>query len=390
MKYLIAFLLVMVFIFIGEWVSSFSRAYIPSIFISAILFIIGFWTFLPKDIAVQASFGDEFIAIIVPVLLVHLGTMMDLKQLADQWRAVVIALTGALGAAILTMVIGTILYDWHTVAATIPPLLGGVVSTALMTEGLKAEGLTMYLALPVAMYILQSFVGYPLVSFMLKKEGTRLLKEYQPRSQNRLNEKTQEETKQPKKFIKVSSQYKTSAFVLAKVAFVGLLAMGLSQLTNEAIDSSICALILGVVGHQIGFLEKNVLNQANVFNWLMYGLMAYIFSQLNTVTPQILQGIIIQILILLLLGVLGMFIASSILAKSMKMSTAMAFATSLTALCGFPSDYILTSEVIQHLTNDKQQRDYLTDHMMPKMLVGGFATVSVASIIIASIFLKLL
>ncbi len=144
--------------------------YIPSIFISAILFIIGFWTFLPKDIAVQASFGDEFIAIIVPVLLVHLGTMMDLKQLADQWRAVVIALTGALGAAILTMVIGTILYDWHTVAATIPPLLGGVVSTALMTEGLQAEGLTMYLALPVAMYILQNFIGYPMVSFMLKKK----------------------------------------------------------------------------------------------------------------------------------------------------------------------------------------------------------------------------
>lgn len=390
MKYLIAFLVVMVFIFIGEWVSTFSKAYIPSIFITAILFIIGFWTVLPKDIAVQASFGDEFIAIIVPVLLVHLGTMMDIKQLANQWKAVIVALTGAFGASILTMIIGTILYDWSTVAATVPPLIGGVVSTALMTEGLKAEGLTMYLALPVAMYILQSFVGYPLVSFMLKKEGTRLLKEYQPRSQNSLNEKIQEVTKQPKKFIKVSSQYKTSAFVLAKVAFVGLLAMGLSQLTNEAIDSSICALILGVVGHQIGFLEKNVLNQANVFNWLMYGLMAYIFSQLNTVTPQILQGIIIQILILLLLGVLGMFIASSILAKSMKMSTAMAFATSLTALCGFPSDYILTSEVIQHLTSDEQQRDYLTDHMMPKMLVGGFATVSVASIIIASIFLKLL
>ncbi|AOF48226.1 MAG: hypothetical protein L0I95_11995 [Tetragenococcus koreensis] len=76
MKYLIAFLVVMVFIFIGEWVSTFSKAYIPSIFITAILFIIGFWTILPKDIAVQASFGDEFIAIIVPVLLVHLGTMM--------------------------------------------------------------------------------------------------------------------------------------------------------------------------------------------------------------------------------------------------------------------------------------------------------------------------
>lgn len=390
MKYLIAFLLVMVFIFIGEWVSSFSRAYIPSIFISAILFIIGFWTFLPKDIAVQASFGDEFIATIVPVLLVHLGTMMDLKQLADQWRAVVIALTGALGAAILTMVIGTILYDWHTVAATIPPLLGGVVSTALMTEGLQAEGLTMYLALPVAMYILQNFIGYPMVSFMLKKEGNRLLKAYDPTAQTATNTEEQKENKQSQKFIKMPNQYKTSAFVLAKVAFVGLLAMGLSQLTNEAIDSSICALVLGVIGHQVGFLEKNVLNQAKVFNWLMYGLMAYIFSQLNTVTPQILKGIILQILILLILGVLGMFIASSLLAKSMKMSTPMAFATSLTALCGFPSDYILTSEVIQHLTSDERKRDYLSDHMMPKMLVGGFATVSVASIIIASILLQLL
>ncbi|KFN92710.1 hypothetical protein [Tetragenococcus muriaticus] len=390
MEYLIAFLIVMVFIFIGEWVSTFSKAYIPSIFISAILFIIGFWTFLPEDIAVQASFGDEFIAIIVPVLLVHLGTMMDIRQLVDQWRAVAIALTGALGASILTMIIGTILFDWHTVAATIPPLIGGVVSTALMTEGLQTEGLTMYLALPVAMYILQSFVGYPLTSLMLKKEGQRLLKTYDPSVQVGVEEKGQQETKQSPKFIKVSSQYKTSAFVLAKVAFVALLAMGLSQLTNEAIDSSICALVLGVIAHQIGFLEKNVLNQAKVFNWLMYGLMAYIFSQLNTVTPEILQGIIIQTLILLLLGVLGMFGASTLLAKTMKMSTPMAFATSLTALCGFPSDYILTSEVIHHLTSDEKQRNYLLEHMMPKMLVGGFATVSIASILIASILLRVL
>ncbi|MDN6640706.1 MAG: hypothetical protein L0L10_07975 [Tetragenococcus sp.] len=390
MEYLIAFLLVMVFIFIGEWVSTFSKAYIPSIFITAILFIIGFWTFLPEDVAVQASFGDEFIAIIVPVLLVHLGTMMDIKQLADQWKAVVIALTGALGASILTMAIGTILFDWHTVAATVPPLIGGVVSTALMTEGLQAQGLTVYLALPVAMYILQSFIGYPLTSFMLKKEGQRLLKEYEPTTQADVNEETQKESKQSKKFVKVSNQYKTSAFVLAKVAFVALLAMIVSQLTNETIDSSICALILGVIAHQIGFLEKNVLNQAKVFNWLMYGLMAYIFSQLNTVTPQILKGIIIQVLVLLILGVLGMYAASALLAKSMKMSTPMAFATSLTALCGFPSDYILTSEVIHHLTSDEGKRNYLLENMMPKMLVGGFATVSIASIIIASILLQVL
>lgn len=72
------------------------------------------------------------------------------------------------------------------------------------------------------------------------------------------------------------------------------------------------------------------------------------------------------------------------------MTWQMAYACSLTALCGFPADYIITSEVSHEVANSKEEEAYLMDNMMPKMLVGGFATVSVASIIIASVFLKLL
>ncbi|UXR33461.1 hypothetical protein [Staphylococcus simulans] len=178
MELLITFLVVMVFIFIGEWGSNFSKAYIPSVFITAALFTIGFWTFLPKDIVNQASFGKEFVAIAVPLLLVHLGTMMDLKQLAAQWRAVVVALAGVVGTMVLTLTIGTLLFDWHTVVAALPPLTGGVISVALMSDGLKAEGLTTLVAIPVAMYITHSIIGYPLTSVVLKREGKRLLKQY--------------------------------------------------------------------------------------------------------------------------------------------------------------------------------------------------------------------
>lgn len=393
MELLIAFLVVMVFIFMGEWGSNFSKAYIPSVFITAALFTVGFWTVLPKDIVEKASFGTEFVGIVVPLLLVHLGTMMDLKQLAAQWRAVVIALAGVAGTMILTLTIGTLLFDWHTVVAAVPPLTGGVVSVALMSDGLKAEGLTTLIAIPVAMYITHSIIGYPLTSVILKREGKRLLKEYNEKGlayeQPSSNQQSSEILNEKASFLK-SEKFQTPAFLLAKVALVAVIAVLLEKATHKAINGNVIALVLGVVFHQIGFLEKQILNKAKVFNWLMYGLLAFVFSQLSMTTPKVLSGIMILILVLIALGILGMYLASSLLAKPLKMSKDMAFATSLTALFGFPADYILTNEVVNNLTKDEKARNVLIDYMMPKMLVGGFATVSVASIIIASLFLKLL
>ena len=53
-------------------------------------------------------------------------------------------------------------------------------------------------------------------------------------------------------------------------------------------------------------------------------------------------------------------------------------------------DYVLTKEIVEDLATNEGETQYLLDSMMPKMLVGGFATVSIASVVIASIFLKLL
>lgn len=389
MEFLGAFLIVMIFMFVGEWVSSLTKAYVPSIFISAVLFTIGFWTILPKDIVAKASFGSQFVGVCIPILLVHLGTMMNIRQLLNQWRAVTIALAGTLGTIIITLTVGTVLFDWHTVIAAIPPLTGGLVSALLMTDGLKAAGLSTLVALPVSMFIMHSMIGYPLTSVMLKKEGRRLLREHRGNPQVVAAEKEVVDT-EPKALFKLPAKYNTSAFMLAKVGAVGLLSIWVAGLMNDAINANVIALVLGVIGHQIGFLEKEVLNKTKVFNWLMYGLMAYVLSQLSVTTPDMLGTILIQIVVLIILGIFGMFIASWILSKPMKMSKEMAFASSLTALFGFPADYVLTNEVIGHLTTDENERAYLTSHMMPKMLVGGFATVSVASVIIASVFLKLL
>ncbi len=178
--------------------------------------------------------------------------------------------------------------------------------------------------------------------------------------------------------------------MLFKVALITALAEWVATLFHGTVNQFIICLIFGVIAHQVGFLEDSVLEKAGVFHWLMYGLLAYIFSNLNIVKISMLSGILIPIVTLIFLGITGMFVASSILAKPLGFSREMAFASALTALFGFPADYIVTHEVAGIMGHDEGEKKYLLDHMLPKMLVGGFATVSVASVIIASVFLKIL
>lgn len=395
MEYLIAFTIVMVFMLIGDWVSAATKAFIPSIFITAVLFAIGFWTIIPKDIVAKASFNTAFTSMGVSLLLVHLGTLMSLKELINQWKAVCIALLGVLGTLILTLTVGTLIFDWHTVVAAIPPLTGGMVATLLMTDGLKAAGATALVALPVSMFILHSFIGYPMTAILLRKEGRRLKEEFKsgkghidPNAPKITGMADSLDTK--KHILHLPEQFQSPVFIIVRVALIALLGNWLAGLMNGVINANVICLILGVLAHQLGLLEDNALTRAGVFNWLIYGLMAYVFSQLSLTTPDIIGGILIQILVLIALGILGMFIASYLLAKPFGMSKQMAFACSLTALFGFPADFILTTEVCHTIADNNQEEEYLTQNMLPKMLVGGFATVSMASVIIASVFLKLI
>ena len=84
-----------------------------------------------------------------------------------------------------------------------------------------------------------------------------------------------------------------------------------------------------------------------------------------------------------------MFITSAISGKLVGLSKEMSFACALTAL-GFPADYIITNEVCISISKNDEEKKYVTDILLPRMLVGGFATVSIASVRIATIFVNLL
>jgi hypothetical protein len=386
------FFFVVAFLAIGEFVSTKTKSYVPSVFIAALCFLIGYWTFVPKDFVANGSFGKQFVPVCMSLLLVHLGTLMSLRKLIAQWKAVTVAVIGICGTILITMTIGRLLFDYQVVVAVTPPLTGGIVAALLMSQALSAKGFTTLVALPVAMFVMHSFVGYPITSFCLKKESVRIMKDYRANGPdpNVLKESMSAHSERKKLIPRVPENYLSPYLILAKIILVGILASFLSNLTQGAVNQYIICLILGVIFCEVGFLEESALVKAGVFNWLMVGLLAYVFSTLNTVTFAVLGKIIVPTITLIILGILGMFLTSSISGKLLGFSKEMGFACALTALFGFPADYIITTECIKSQSNTEEERQYLTDILLPRMLVGGFATVSIASVVVATVFINLL
>ena len=156
-----------------------------------------------------------------------------------------------------------------------------------------------------------------------------------------------------------------------------------------AISGAVWALILGVIFTTLGFLDVNSLNKANSYGIVMFALMMYVFDGLKTATPALLGEVIGPMLLLIVIGVAGMALFEFVAAKLLKVDYPLALANGLTALYGFPPNAIITENTCKALGETKEEFDYLMSEMYPSMIVGGFTTVTITSVIIAGLFAKM-
>ncbi|QUG43232.1 hypothetical protein KD050_08440 [Psychrobacillus sp. INOP01] len=395
MSQMLALVIVVAILFIGDFVSIRTKAWIPSVFVAAVLFIIGYWTFFPKEIVSIAGVPPVVATMMIYLLITNMGTLLSLKQLKEQWKTILISLAGILGIIVALFAIGTVLFGIETVIVAIPPLVGGVVSALIMSEGAANAGLTTLSVFAIVIYVMQGFAGYPLTSIVLKKEGKDLLQKFRIGEitiAGQTNSEAGKSKEELKMFSKLPAKYNTDYFKLFRLAFIGFLAYGVSTLLNPIIEISpfVLCLLFGIIAGSIGFLERNVLQKANSFGICILVLMLFVFDALKNATPSMIMELLYPLVGTIVIGVIGMYIFSFIIGKLLKVSKNMAFAVSLTALYGFPADYIITNEVIKSLTEDEEEREVLTSHMLPPMLVGGFISVTIVSVILAGIFVGFL
>ena len=393
-NFVLAFVLCAAAYIIGEVVSTVTKAWIPSVFVTAIVMLVGYWTVFPHDLVSDSKLIPFGSTLGIYLLITHMGTVISLKQLKAQWKTIVVCLSGLLGMCVLSWFICPLFMDKTLVIAGLPPLTGGIIAATTMQTAAANAGLEVAAVFAITMYCVQGFAGYPITAVCLQVEGKRLLKEFRDGGSVpvALAENPMAMVDEPNRktlIPPVPKKFDSAVVTLIKlgiVAWFATLLGGVSFPVIGKISGAIWALVLGVIFTTLGFLDRNSLNKANSYGIVMFALMMYVFDGLKDCTPEMLVSIIVPMIVLIVIGVFGMAVASFVIAKVLKMSFPLAFANGLTALYGFPCDAIITESTCKSLAQTDDEFNFLMSKMFPSMIVGGFVTVTITSVFIAGAF----
>lgn len=382
--------ILLAFIALGELISLWSKARVPALLIAMLGTFIAVQLNIIPDTIIDDSYLPQIYAILVAPLLFHMGSLIPLKTMLAQWRSVVISITGMIVAVgVVAAVVGPI-FGFQYVVAGAGPLAGGIVSTGLTTDGLKAANVdSAIVVLPALVLMLQSLPSMPLTNLLLRKFAIHLRDSGDLEELARNHKKVQKENGGDKKLVNLPQMLvDNELFILFLILVGGSLATLLAIPTH--IPSSIIALVLGVASTAIGLTPERSMEKSSSFGIAMASVVAIVMAPLVAASLSDVLAALIPVAVILAVGAVGIMIGGAIATKLLKWKTTLGMSVALTAMYGFPADYLLTNEVVRSVGRTEEERDALREAMLPAMLVGGFTSVSAGSVVIASVLVSFL
>lgn len=389
-------MLVMICYAIGDIVSYKTKAVFSMIFVTGFIFLFGFWYGFPKTIF-QTTGTMAFAAVSLPIILVHMGTLMKLRDIKQEWKTVIIAFVGLVALSIgLFFIAGPILGREMALTAA-GPISGGIVATIIVSEAAKKVGLEHLAVFATLLLVLQNFVGLPIASLCLKSETKRLLAKFRSGEAEETKAgnapKSDPEVPSIRLFPAFPKPMQTPFVLLAKTAIVGWVALLAAQHYNAMVLGAglpylqlhkfVMALIMGIVFYETGFLEHKVLDKANAMGYAMFFCLIFIWVSLPQATPELVRSLVYPLAVCFGVALVGIVTSTFFTSKILGYSWAMATAIAVTCLFGFPATFIITDEVTTAGCANAQEKEFCMSHLLPKMLVGGFTTVTIGSVILA-------
>ena len=385
---------------VGDVVSYKTKGLISGVIIAAIVYIGGYWTgIIPTDSIASTGLPTMLTAIMIPLLLVNLGTAINISQLLSEWKTVVVALVGLVGLALISFTVSTWLFGREYALSASSPIAGGTIAAIITNEAAVAAGQPNFGAFAMLVCSFQMFIGMPVSSFMLRKEAERLM----AKGLIAPNAVAEADTVSKKKFnLKIMGdgpvQYQTTPILVLRVAIIAVIAYFISNLTiipgsdptNYYLNPNVAYLLFGIVFGEIGFLVKNGLQKAGMYGFTMLCLYALTPNSFTSVTPDALLDMVIPLVGTLVFGAIGIAIFAIICGKFLGYSPYMSIAIGMCALMGYPGTQIVTDDMVNALSVSSEEKTAISDILLPKMLVGGFTTVSIAAVVVAGIITPLI
>lgn len=370
---------------ISEILAKVTKGWVPSVLVIMILMLVGFSTGLfPKTIIDDAGVSDALFKVACGLLVTHLGTLISRKEMAAQWKTVIISLMGVASIALICLTLGTALFGFDNAIAAAPPLAGGAIATAMMSSAATEAGKTSAALVAIVCLSLQGLVGYPLTSFCLKKETKRLTKLYR-NGEFKASTAASEDKKDEKK-----KRATSTTIILLKLALITLAAYWIDYATKGYIPMYVICLLLGFAAHELKLVETDALHEASSYGFVMTVLMMGLFKTLASSGTDGIASVVGIAAALVAFATVAMGLMALLASKIFKQSFFMCYAIVLNAFSGFPINMLITTEAININTEEGDERDNITAEIMPKMLVAGFVCVTIVSVLLAGILVRFL
>ena len=370
----------------GDMISAKTKAIVSMLLVASVVFLVGFWT----GIFPTTMFADSTLlsvaGVLVSVLLVHLGTIIKLRDFGAQWRTVIVAAVACVAISIGVYFVGSLIIERGYALTGAPILSGGVVATLLMTGMAENAGRSDLAVFATLVMCAQGFVGYPVASLCLKSEAKRLKRDIDAGSVSLAPVDAAAETASKKKLIPpLPAKYNTANAVIAKLMLVALLATFVSSLFGDKINKLVWCLVFGVLAKELGFLDEDALGKANATGIVMPIITLSIFTNLASATPEMVGSMVVPLLVVVAIGTVCFAVVSILVGKIFHYSWQMSMAIGSSCLFGFPGTVIISNEVSESTGTTPEEKAYISAQIMPKMLIAGMVTVSIASVLIAGV-----
>ena len=382
-----AFTILVLFLGIGDVIAQKTKAYINSYFVFAVLLLLGFWVFkLPEDI-IATSGATAIGTIACAFCMIHLATTIPLREFFKQWKTIIIGVCAVVFIAIFCGGIGSFLLGRTMALSGAPIVAGGISAQLVLSEPLATLGLERENIFTLLILVLQMIIGTPICSIIMKRDARQCL------SSGRISQyKYQSDDSgggRGKKLIPALPEaYQKPTVLLAKTGVVALIAYWVSGLTG--INGLMLSMIFGIIFSAIGFLESNIMEKAGAMGILMAYVVFFCFTSTYNATPQMVASLLIPLIVIFALGLIGIVVSGFIMHLIFKESFGMCVAIGLVALIGFPGIWYISKEVSSSVGTCKEEVQALENYTMPRLVVANFATMTVPSVILASIVVPML
>lgn len=383
-----SFMIVLIVFALGDIVGKITKGKLSGMMVVMLLILVGFLTkLIPADIIDQGGL-TALSKLAIAMVLFNMGTTLNVKQLIEEWRTVLMAALCMLASCLVMLLVSPII-GFDTVLVGMPVINGAAMATSLMASAAAEKGLATAAALCAVIYSVQKFVGAPIASAMGIRYGKKLLKAYRENPAQFKKQETGNGASAKVSFADKHKEWYSANVMMALVAAGSWVAHILGDLTP--INYSIWALLLGVACAASGLVPTKPLQKSNSYGLMMVAVFGSIIPSLAKVSLSDLGTMAFQTIVLFIAALIGVALVGWVLPTwKLVGDKDLAVGIGVEQFLGFPSNVVICREVGDAVGETPEEKAFIEDTLNVPYVVGGITVITVLSTMLAGFVINML